>query len=139
MEVHLMGVFLILEASQPCGTFWQWGGAQIMVSTGKPANTIAERYARLRAKADEEAREAGHWPRRKGPESVGPTIAERYARLRAKADQERLDAAGLEWITALLTPTGKRRRREGGRQTPGRQMPATPTNFSVKLSAKGRL
>jgi hypothetical protein len=100
-----MGVFLILEASQPCGTFWQWGGAQIMVSTGKPANTIAERYARLRA----------------------------------KADQERLDAAGLEWITALLTPTGKRRRREAGRQTPGRQMPATPTNFSVKLSAKGRL
>ena len=54
-----------------------------MVSNGKHANTIAARYERLRARADEEAREAGQWPPRKGPKS-GLTINERYERLQAK-------------------------------------------------------
>jgi hypothetical protein len=84
--------------------------AKIMVSNGKHANTIAARYERLRARADEEAREAGQWPRRKGPKS-GLTITERYERLQAKARQEGLDAADWQFIAALLMPTGKRRRR----------------------------
>jgi hypothetical protein len=84
--------------------------AIIMVSNGKHANTIAARYERLRARADEEAREAGQWPRRKGPKS-GLTIIERYERLQAKARQEGLDAAGWQFIAALLMPTSKRRSR----------------------------
>jgi hypothetical protein len=84
------------------------------VSTGKSQNTIAARYARLRAKAEEEAREAGQWPQRKGnPKSAGPTILtmpERFARLKAKFDHERLHTAGRQWIMALLLATGKRRR-----------------------------
>ena len=84
--------------------------SKIMVSNGKHANTIAARYQRLRAKADEEAREAGQWPPRKGPKS-GLTINERYERLQAKARKEGVDAADWQFIAALLMPTGKRRRR----------------------------
>jgi hypothetical protein len=79
-----------------------------MVSNGKHENTIAARYERLRAKADEQTREAGQWPPRKGPKS-GLTITERYVRFQGKAAQELLDAADREFIAALLAPTGKRR------------------------------
>ncbi len=85
-----------------------------MVSNGKHGNTIAARYERLRIKAEAEARQAGQWQRRKGAKVIQQinrrTIAQRYAQLKAKADQEGLDARGLEWVLALLTPTGKRRR-----------------------------
>jgi hypothetical protein len=83
--------------------------AKIMVSNGKHANTIAARYERLRAKADEEAREAGQWPRRKGPQSILP-ITDHYERLQSKVRLERLGPADRQFIAALLTPTGKRRR-----------------------------
>jgi hypothetical protein len=81
--------------------------AKIMVSNGKNVNTIAARYERLRAKADEEAREAGQWPRRKS----SLPITDHYERLQSKARLERLDPADRQFIAALLTPTGKRRRR----------------------------
>jgi hypothetical protein len=75
-----------------------------MVSNGKHENTIAARYERLRAKADEQTREAGQWPPRKAPKSSLP-ITDHYERLQSKARLERLDPADRQFIAALLTPT----------------------------------
>jgi hypothetical protein len=83
-----------------------------MVSNGKHENTIAARYERLRAKADEQTREAGQWPPRKAPKSSLP-ITDHYERLQSKARLERLDPADRQFIAALLAPTSKRRRRRG--------------------------
>jgi hypothetical protein len=81
-----------------------------MLSNGKHANTIAARYERLRAKADEEARKAGQWPRRKGSHCSLP-IADHYKRLQSKPRLEHLGPADWQFIAALLTPPRKRRRR----------------------------
>jgi len=80
-----------------------------MVPNGRYANTIAARYERLRAKADEEARDAGQWLRRGHLQSILP-IGEHYERLLAKARLEHLDEADRQFVAALLMPTGKRRR-----------------------------